>query len=359
MMSLSPGALNAGQAETYFEQHYSHDDYYSEGHRTIGQWIGKGAAELGLAGDVSFSRLLNGIDPRSGETLVPHASHNDKRDAGWDATFNAPKSISVQALVGGDHRLFAAHERAMQRTIAEVEAFALAHQKGGSELVVSGNIVGAAFTHFAARPTLEADRKPDPQLHSHVVLLNLTHRPDGEWRSLRPIEIYRSQIFGSAVYRAELAREVQNLGYRIEATPGKHGAWELAGYSREHIEAFSQRRLDIEKVMAEKGVNHPKAAQIIALQTRQSKKDYDENDLKAEWQQRAADHGIDTRQIRREAWQRGPLLHNANGFTAREAVSFGLAHTTEREAVIDRRALEAAALEHGMGRVDLDGVRRR
>jgi conjugative relaxase-like TrwC/TraI family protein len=226
MMSLSPGALNAGQAETYFEQHYSHDDYYSEGHRTIGQWIGKGAADLGLAGAVSqedFSRLLNGIDPRSGDTLVPHASHNDKRDAGWDATFNAPKSISVQALVGGDHRLFAAHERAMQRTIAEVEAFALAHQKGGSELVVSGNIVGAAFTHFAARPTLEADRKPDPQLHSHVVLLNVTHRPDGEWRSLRPIEIYRSQIFGSAVYRAELAREVQNLGYRIEATPGKHG----------------------------------------------------------------------------------------------------------------------------------------
>ena len=66
MMSLSPGALNAGQAETYFEQHYSHDDYYSEGHRTIGQWIGKGAADLGLTGAVSqedFSRLLNGIDP--------------------------------------------------------------------------------------------------------------------------------------------------------------------------------------------------------------------------------------------------------------------------------------------------------
>jgi ATP-dependent exoDNAse (exonuclease V) alpha subunit len=43
--------------------------------------------------------------------------------------------------------------------------------------------------------------------------------------------------------------------------------------------------------------------------------------------------------------------------SARDVVDFSLAHTTEREAVIDRRELEAAALQHGMGRVDLDGVR--
>jgi ATP-dependent exoDNAse (exonuclease V) alpha subunit len=116
-------------------------------------------------------------------------------------------------------------------------------------------------------------------------------------------------------------------------------------------------RLDIEKVMAEKGVSNPKAAQIMALQTRQAKKDYDEPVLKADWQKRAIDNGLDTNQIRREAWQRGPLLHDANGFGSRDAVDFGLAHTTEREAVIDRRELEAAALQHSMGRTDLDAVR--
>jgi hypothetical protein len=47
MMTLSQGALNASQAETYFEQHYSHDDYYSESHQTVGPWIGKGSADLG------------------------------------------------------------------------------------------------------------------------------------------------------------------------------------------------------------------------------------------------------------------------------------------------------------------------
>ena len=160
MMSLSQGALNAAQAENYFEEHYSHDDYYSENHRTVGQWVGKGAVDLGLVGEVSrehFSVMLQGVHPRSNAILVPAATHNGNHDAGWDSVFSAPKSISIQALVGGDHRLIEAHTQAVQRTIAEIEAFALASQKGGSELVVSGNITGAAFTHLAARSSLKSE----------------------------------------------------------------------------------------------------------------------------------------------------------------------------------------------------------
>jgi conjugative relaxase-like TrwC/TraI family protein len=88
MMSLSPGALSAGQAETYFEEHYSQDDYYTQNHQIVGQWIGKGASALGLAGDVAredFSSLLQGIHPRSGAVLVPAATHNGRHDAGWDS----------------------------------------------------------------------------------------------------------------------------------------------------------------------------------------------------------------------------------------------------------------------------------
>ena len=154
----------------------------------------------------------------------------------------------------------------------------------------------AAFTHLAARPT--PDHGPDPQLHTHVVLLNVTKRPDGEWRSLRPIEIYRSQIYGSAVYRSELAREVQDLGYRINVTES-NGAWELEGYSREQVESFSQRSKGIAQVMAERGLTSPKAAQIIGLEIRQPKAHVDEVTLKAEWQTRAAEYGIDARAIRR------------------------------------------------------------
>jgi conjugative relaxase-like TrwC/TraI family protein len=360
LLSLSKGSLNSAQAETYFEQHYSHDDYYSESHRTVGQWVGKGAADLGLAGDVSredFAALLQGMHPHSDTGLVPAAAHNGKHAAGWDSCWSAPKSLSIQALVGGDHRLIEAHTKAVERGLAEVEAYAIAHLKGNRERVVSANIVGAAFIHLAARESLDVTRGPDPQLHTHVVLLNATRRPDGAWRGLDPLEIYRSQQYGSAVYRSELAREVQQLGYRIEVTPGKNGAWELEGYTRDQIVAFSQRRQDIEQAMAERGLSGPKAAQIIALQSRQSKTDYDQDALKAEWEKRAIEHAIDTQQIRRQAWQRQGFVPNLSIRDQEDALIYAAAHTTEREAVIDRRELEATALQHGMGRVDLNDVR--
>ena len=356
MMSISE-ALSAAQTATYFDEHYSQDEYYTQGRTCVGQWLGKGAAALGLAGAVSredFGALLQGINPRSGAVIIPAATHNGEHRAGWDSVFSAPKSVSLQALVGGDARLIQAHVRAVQRTIAEVEAYALARQRGGREYVVSGNVVAAAFNHLAARPA-DNVRLPDPQLHTHVVLLNMTRRPDGAWRGLDPVHIYGAQQFGSAVYRAELAREVQRLGYRIQVTAG-NGAWELEGYSREQVMAFSQRRQDIEQRMAAQGLSGPKVAQIVALNSRSAKRDYDEQELKADWRSRAETAGIDTNRYLWQALGQGDLNAGNTG-DVRAALDFAKVHTTSREAVIDRRALEAAALQHGMALVDLDAVR--
>jgi conjugative relaxase-like TrwC/TraI family protein len=357
MMSMSPGALNSAMAERYFEEHYSQDDYYTQGQTCIGQWIGKGSAELGLVGDVNrdhFSALLQGNDPHNNHVLVPpHA--NGQHAAGWDSVYSAPKSVSIQALIGGDHRLIQAHEDAVRRTLQEVEKYATTHQGHDRDRVVSANVVGAAFNHLAARPVGNSDHGPDPQLHTHVVLLNVTKRPDGRWRGLDPIEIYRSQSYGSAIYRSELAREVQKLGYRIEVT-ASNGSWELEGYSREQVMAFSQRREDIQQQMAEAGLSGPRAAQIAALNSRQAKSQYDEAALRQKWKERAADLGIDTAaHLRLARSHRGGLDdHNKE---AVPAVTFAARHSTEREAVVDRRQLEGAALQYAMSKVDLDGVR--
>src|SRR5438477_61227 len=117
MMTMSKGALASGQAETYFKEHYSHDDYYSQGQTTVGQWIGKGADALGLTADVSrddFSALLQGINPRDGQVFIKASTRGDEHRAGWDATFLAPKSVSIQALIGNDSRIIAAHKRAVE-----------------------------------------------------------------------------------------------------------------------------------------------------------------------------------------------------------------------------------------------------
>ena len=86
MLVMSKGALTAGQAERYYEEKSSRDDYYTERQRVVGRWFGKGATELGLVGDIDtadFRAALNGLNPRTGETLV-HAAQRvgEQRRAG-------------------------------------------------------------------------------------------------------------------------------------------------------------------------------------------------------------------------------------------------------------------------------------
>lgn len=313
MLVMSKGALTAAQAETYYEEKYSHDDYYSEKQRVVGQWFGRGAEELGLSGEVAtedFRAVLRGLRPASAEVLVRKANGYDDRRAGWDATFNAPKSVSIQALAGDDQRLIDAHGKAVNRALVELEQYALSRRRGGSEWVVTGNVVAARFDHIAARPAsgVQDGNGPDPHLHTHVVIANMTRRPDGEWRGLDPIEIYRAQAFATAVYRSELAREVQQLGYEIRIA-GRDGRWELAGYSREQVMAFSRRRQDIEQALAREGLAGAEAAQIIAHRTRKSKDHRDEESLKAEWRSRAQQYGIAVERHFLQSRERGPLQH--------------------------------------------------
>jgi conjugative relaxase-like TrwC/TraI family protein len=360
MLVMSKGALSAGQAERYYEEKYSRDDYYTEKQRVVGRWFGKGAAALGLAGEIEtndFHAVLNGLAPMSGEILV-HAAKRDgeQRRAGWDATFNAPKSISVQALVGDDSRLIMAHRRSVERALEELERFAQARMRRGQEWVTTGNVVAARFDHIAARPTDSANNDgygPDPHLHTHVVVMNMTRRPDGAWRGLDPVEIYRSQAFATAIYRAELAREVQRLGYTI-GTTDVDGRWELKGYGREQVMAFSLRRQEIESELEKLGINGAAAAQIAAHRSRLSKDPRDEQTLKAEWRQRAAAYGIPVQEIGRAPNRVTPEISEDQ---LHEAVRHAVAHTTERDAVPDRRALETFALQHAMGRIVLERVR--
>jgi conjugative relaxase-like TrwC/TraI family protein len=363
MVVLSKGGLSAAQAERYYQEKYSQDDYYSEDRAVVGQWYGKGAERLGLHGDVQredFHAVLHGRDPSSGDILV-EATHDGQHRAGWDATFNAPKSVSMQALAGGDERLWTVHRRAADRALAELERSVQTRQHGGQERVNTENMVAARFDHVAARPShagQEHGYGPDPHLHTHVVIANLTQRADGQWRALEPLELYRSQEHATAVYRSELAKEVQRLGYALTHT-GQKGEWELAGYSRTHITAFSQRRQDIEQHLVARGLRGAGAAQIAAHQTRLAKDVRDETTLRTEWQDRAGALGLDLKRMTVAAQARAPLSVDSGKQEegVREAVAYAREHHTEREAVVDSRALEASALHHGMGTVTLDHVR--
>jgi conjugative relaxase-like TrwC/TraI family protein len=118
MLTLAKVATGAAAASYYEDAH----DYYSKD-REPSQWLGDGAQRLGLQGEVdagTFRNLLDGNMPNGSQI------HNaaDGRRGGTDFTFSAPKSVSMQALIGGDQRLIEAHEIAVARTMRYAEVLA-------------------------------------------------------------------------------------------------------------------------------------------------------------------------------------------------------------------------------------------
>ncbi len=346
MLSIANVSNSAG-AGAYYEQA---DDYYTAD-RGPSAWSGKAAATLGLEGAVQpedFRRMLDGSLP-NGEQLHNAAAG---RRGGTDLTFSAPKSVSIQALAGGDVRLLVAHETAVARALDHAET--LAACRVTTDFVTTrqttGTLAVAQFRH-------DLSRAADPQLHTHSVVLNVTQRADGQWRALDNEPLYRNKMLLGALYRSELAKEVQALGYEVRITHGD-GRFELAHVTSEQLKAFSQRSNAIEEALQRQGLTREDASakqlQTVALQTRQSKETLDRGALHAEWRERARDAGLNLDARPTTGVAADPQRQTTQ---AERAVSFAAAHLMEREAVVPRMDLERAALERGVGRTDLAAIR--
>ena len=253
MLTLSK-PLTSAQGKFYYQKDFSsaEGNYYSEGQTVRGQWQGKLAEQWGLTGAVvadEYNRLCDGQDPHSEEQLIGHHSQGASADsptrehrAGWDATFSAPKSVSLTALVGGDSRILEAHRESVREALGELERFTQARMGGNHPPENTGKLAMATFEHDSARPV---DGYPAPQLHTHAVIFNLTRTTEGQVKPLQPLELFRSQQYATAVYQSHLADKLEKLGYSIEA--GTNGAPEIKGYSKEYLEANSPRSQQIKE----------------------------------------------------------------------------------------------------------------
>src|SRR6202142_3085129 len=282
MLTISK-PLSAGQAQTYHKEEFANveENYYSEGDRIRGEGLGKLAQEGGLNGEVQeehFQRLANGQHPLTEEQLVRHQTAREyvnargetvstmEHRAAWDATFSAPKSASLTALVGGDDRVRGAHRESVKVALGEMEKYVQARIGGNHPAETTGKWVAASFEHDSARPV---NGYAAPQLHTHVVFFNLTETQNGQWRALQPQELYRSQQYATAIYRSELALRLKDQGYEIER--GRSGQPEITGYTRENRDASSPRSQQIQACLEEQGLKGAGPAQIAAHQTRDDK----------------------------------------------------------------------------------------
>src|SRR5216683_6435367 len=206
MLTISK-PLSAGQAQTYHKEEFANaqENYYSEGDRIRGEWHGKLAKEWGLQGEVReehFGRLAHGQHPMTGEQLVRHQTAREyfngrgetvstmEHRAGWDATFSAPKSVSLTALVGGDDRVRQAHRESVRVALQELERYTQARIGNVHAPETTGRFNAATFEHDTARPV---DGYAAQQLHTHAVILNVTERQNGQTHSLQLHELFVSQ----------------------------------------------------------------------------------------------------------------------------------------------------------------------
>lgn len=287
MLTLAK-VVSAASAASYYE---GSDDYYAEGGRAPSAWWGAGADALGLRGEVDSADFRALLDGRLPDRAEMHRG-GEGRTAGLDLTFSAPKSLSMQALIGGSTELLDAHQQAVTHALQYVQAELAAFrstQDGETVSVPSQNVVAARFDH-------ELSRELDPQVHTHCVLLNLTQRPDGEWRALDAHALYEQQKLLGVLYRAELARRVQELGYRIRRTH-QDGRFELEHIMREQVEAFSTRSHAIDAALAAKGESRATASaemrEIAGLSTRRTKDaSVRRDELREAWNAKATALGV-------------------------------------------------------------------
>jgi conjugative relaxase-like TrwC/TraI family protein len=346
---------NRTVAESYFDEHLSHNDYYTQGESQAGHWIGTGAQQLGLKpGEVvtreAFLRLCDNQHPETGQQLTPQQFR--ERRIYFDFVCSPPKSVSILAVTMNDRRIIEAHKEASGIALRELEQFAATRiRKGGIQEMdrATGNLVGAAFVHTTSRAL-------DPQLHTHFVLFNATwDGKENRWKALQTGDMFGALNYGTEVYRNELAKRLHQLGYSTRRTGT---AFEIEGVEAKFIERFSKRsqQRDMAVKRQEQKLGRKLSKQEVSHVVHQSrpKKLKGASDEQVRQQQLGEIGFFEKRSLRK-------VVEAANGqpkeFAQRvgtdEAVTHGLQHVFERHSVAPQHKILEAALVKGRGQLDL------
>lgn len=251
--------------------------------------------------DTELKTLFEGINPKTGEVLRRGANtirhYKDgtvkKPVIGFDITCSAPKSVSVLWALTPDARVKAAIVEAQKQAVAAVAShierdLSVVRVGAGGKQRINAAPVMAAFPHSTSR-TL------DPQLHTHLVLVNTALLHDGSGKALDGSLILRESTIQrlGAIYRNELEKNlVQSLQVKTIQKPLEKGAsFELADVPDWVCEVYSTRTKQIESVL-EPG-DSVRQKQVKTLQTRPAKQTgVSPDQLTQMWQEMATHNNI-------------------------------------------------------------------
>ncbi|MGR3279584.1 MobF family relaxase, partial [Acaryochloris marina NIES-2412] len=125
--------------------------------------------------------LSRGVIPGTAQRIRgKRPNEEDDERLAHDLVLSAPKSVSMALHLEGDKRLFDAHMEAVLETFELLEreyAQTRIQVNGVRSVVNTGNMIAALMPHHTSRDG-------DMQLHTHMLIMNGTQGPDGQWRSL-------------------------------------------------------------------------------------------------------------------------------------------------------------------------------
>lgn len=336
-------------------RYYTIGDYYSKGSDEPSAWGGAIARDLGLEGKPVerplFDQLLAGAV--GDQQLGRHrADGTIQHHPGWDFAVNAPKSVSIMALVAGDELIVAAHEKAIDVAIGYLEEHAALRRRDSGEIVheTTGRLIFARFQEHVSREL-------DPHLHTHVVVMNMTNRGrDLPMASLETRAMFVEQMTAGQVYRNELAVGLKALGYAIDADP-RSGRFEIRGVPADLIETFSTRRRQIDGHAHEHGLKGQAARRRSFYETRRGKDRAGLDTLRSLWAERSSDHRPQIEEVRARADHIGDRPFQPDRAVDSRAMLFGIRQNEEREAVNNRGQLLRAGLASHVGETRLGQLR--
>jgi Ti-type conjugative transfer relaxase TraA len=276
MMSISALGAAGGDKAWYAQSQASDESrmegYYQGGDREPpGVWQGRGLEALGLnlgdkVTDETFRNIIEGRSADGSDLGVQGSGENHR--AGWDLTFSAPKSVSL-AWAAADtemhNKISNAHNSATAKALAFIEDQA-AYGRRGKAGAEHEKLPGLAFATYQHADS----REGDPQLHSHCLVMNMAQRADGTYGGIESKHIYDWHHASGAIYRAELAREMQGLGFQIKKD---REFFRIAGIRDDITKHFSKRRIQIESALAKAGIatGKAKSSELASLSTRGKK----------------------------------------------------------------------------------------
>src|SRR5665213_1020047 len=352
---------NLKNAEEYFEEHLAVGDYYDEGQRIAGEWVGLGAQRLDLSGKVradDFLSLCENQHPATGDTLTQRLNttrtedgeSTDNRRIFFDFTFSPPKSVSIAGLLGEDKRISEAHARAVQSALGEFEAFAATRVRAGGAQSdrLTGNFVAALFTH-------DTSRALDPHLHTHCIVFNATFDAvENRWKALQNYELLRARKFAENAYYHELTRELRGFGYWIRNRV--RGDFEVEGVSEQLCERLSKRHTQIDEALAKLLAEKPELAganfqalraQLATAERSRKQKDLSRAELLTLWEAQLSD--AERASLRQLSKLPGNDLNEKKPVTISEAVQWAEEHLFDRNSVVRECQVWQEALGRARG----------